>query len=759
MERGDDPHSQTKPVQPKPAAGGAAVNQIEPEEAALATPLSLIKGIGPRTAESLAELGLNNVGKLIAHLPTRHERQEAETTIGELTADRIVSARGEVTATRLVRGRAPRFEAVLIDGTGRLDLTWFNQTYLAKRIKPGMHLRVQGTAKKYGPGLQMANATFEAIDPEREPPDARGARLRSVYPASETISSKQIEKAVAVILPRAVALIEDHLSAEFCRERNMPTLAEAYRLIHAPEAEGDAIAARRRLAYDELLMLQLGVQMKRAHLRRSLAAPALRHTPAIDRHIRERFPFTLTAAQDKVVAEIARDLASGTPTNRLVQGDVGSGKTVVALYAMLMAIASGHQAALMAPTEILAEQHFRTISGVLEGSKVRLALLTSSTPGAERSETLTRLADGNLDLIIGTHALLTESVVFHSLAVAVIDEQHRFGVHQRSMLRSKGAKEAKGGREMTPHVIVMTATPIPRTLAITLFGDLDISTITGLPPGRKPVATRVVSDLQRPVVYDFLRARVDQGQQAYVVVPAIDGGTGGVGGTGEVGGVGTDRTQAPPPPDARLAPIASVRSLMKELEEGPLAGRRLAALHGRLKRATREAIMERFRAGAIDVLVATTVIEVGVDVPNATVMVVEHAERFGLAQLHQLRGRIGRGEKESACVLVADSKLGNVGEIGQRRLEVMASVSDGFVLAEKDFEIRGFGELFGTRQSGLPPFKVADLTRDRELLLLAKRDATAWIDRSPTLSAAGEATLRRRLMKAHGESLGLADVG
>ncbi len=756
MERGGDPHSQTNPVQPKPAAsGGATVKQIEPDEAALTTPLSIIKGIGPRTAESLAELGLNNVGKLIAHLPMRHERQEAETTIGQLTADRIVSARGEITATRLVRGRAPRFEAVLIDDTGRLDLTWFNQTYLAKKIKPGMHLRVQGMAKKYGPGLQVANATFETIDPEREQPDARGARLRPVYPASEAIPSKQIEKMIALILPRAAALIEDHLSAQFCRERNMPTLADAYRLIHAPEMEGDAVAARRRLAYDELLMLQLGVQMKRAHLRRSLSAPALRHTPAIDRHIRERFPFTLTASQDKVVAEIARDLSSVTPTNRLVQGDVGSGKTIVALYAMLMAIASEHQAALMAPTEILAEQHFRTISAVLAGSKVRLALLTGSTSEADRSETLARLADGSLDLIIGTHALLTSSVVFHSLAVAVIDEQHRFGVHQRSMLRSKGSKASKGGRDLTPHVIVMTATPIPRTLAITLFGDLDISTITGLPPGRMPVATRVVSDLQRPVVYDFLRARIEQGQQAYVVVPAIDGGPGKPGGTDDLGDLGDEPVEFRPPPDARLAPIANVRTLMKELEEGPLAGKRLAALHGRLKRSTRETIMEKFRAGAIDVLVATTVIEVGVDVPNATVMVVEHADRFGLAQLHQLRGRIGRGEKESACVLVADAKT----EGGLQRLEVMATVSDGFVLAEKDFEIRGFGELFGTRQAGLPPFKVVDLVRDRDLLLLAKRDASAWIERSPTLFHADETTLRRRLMKAHGESLGLADVG
>jgi len=751
MERGGDPKSQTKP---EPAVG-ATITQIEPTEAALTTPLSLVKGIGPRTAESLAELGLNNVGKLIAHLPMRHERHEAETTIGELTADRIVSARGEITATRLVRGRAPRFEAVLIDDTGRLDLTWFNQTYLAKKIKPGMHLRVQGTAKKYGPGLQMVNATFETIDPEREQLDARGARLRPVYPASQAISSKQIEKAIAVVLARAVALIEDHLSAEFCRARNMPTLAEAYRLFHAPEIEGDAVAARRRLAYDELLMLQLGVQMKRAHLRRSLSAPALRHTPAINRHIRERFSFTLTVPQDKVVAEIARDLASGTPTNRLLQGDVGSGKTIVALYAMLMAIASEHQAALMAPTEILAEQHFRTISGVLAGSKVRLALLTGSTPEAERSETLARLADGSLDLIIGTHALLTSSVVFHSLAVAVIDEQHRFGVHQRSMLRSKGARASNGGRELTPHVLVMTATPIPRTLAITLFGDLDISTITGLPPGRKPVATRVVSDLQRPVVYDFLRARVEQGQQGYVVVPAIDSGPAEVGEAGDIGDIAHDRVQSRPPPDARLAPIANVRSLMKELEDGPLAGKRLAALHGRLKRATRETIMEKFRAGLIDVLVATTVIEVGVDVANATVMVVEHADRFGLAQLHQLRGRIGRGEKESACVLIADAKT----EGGQQRLEVMATVSDGFMLAEKDFEIRGFGELFGTRQSGLPPFKVVDLARDRDLLLLAKRDASAWIERSPTLAGAGEATLRRRLMKAHGESLGLADVG
>ena len=718
----------------------------------LASPLSSIRGVGPRRTAALATIGLTSVGKLIAHLPARHERLEAEATIDQLAAGSNSSTRGDIAATRIIPRRPrPRFEAVLVDSTGRLDLTWFNALYLRDKLRPGMTIRVQGQAKRRGPGLQMINPQWQAIDPEREPP-AREARIRPIYPATESVPSRTIEEAVLAILDAALPLIEDHLSPEFRRQREFPALADAYRMMHSPASLDEVAAARRRLAYDEFLLLQLGVHLKRAHLREQLRAPALRWSPQIDRHIRERFPFELTQSQQSVIADLARDLASDTPTNRLIQGDVGSGKTVVALYAMLMAVASEQQAAIMAPTEILAEQHAASISAMLAGSRTRVQLLTGATPAADRAAILARCEAGEIDILVGTHALLTESVRFASLAVAVIDEQHRFGVHQRATLRAKATAAGDSGAGITPHVLVMTATPIPRTLAITLFGDLDISTIAGLPPGRQPIATRVVEHAKRPEVYSWLRERLDKGEQAYIVAPTI-----GAPGTDDDSLLSEPDDPTPAEPAAASESLASVRALYKELEAGPLAGKRLAVLHGRLKRDTRERIMERFRSGQLDALIATTVIEVGVDVPNASVMIVESADRFGLSQLHQLRGRVGRGSRKSACILISSS--GELTPDATERLAVIAKTSDGFILAERDMEIRGPGELFGVRQSGLAPFKVADLARDLDLLKMARRDAAAWIASSPHLSRPEDALARRRLLRAHGQWLGLGDVG
>ncbi|MCC6677708.1 MAG: ATP-dependent DNA helicase RecG [Phycisphaerales bacterium] len=706
----------------------------------LTTPLAEVPGIQPKQASLLATLGLTNLGRLIAHLPHRHERHEAESPIKDLVPNQIVSARGEVTASRWVpRGRRPRLEAVLLDGTGRLDLVWFNMPYMRERIRPGVRIRVQGQGKRMLGGLRMVNPHTEILHEDRGDPGMREERLRPVYPASERVPSSLIERAIASALPHALPLIEDHLPDAFRAARNFPALSDAYRMQHRPGTEDEVAASRRRLAYDELLLLQLGVHLKRAHLRSFLKAPALRWSEKIDEHIRARLPFTLTPAQAEVVREIVADLSKATPTNRLIQGDVGAGKTVVAAYAMLLAVADRQQAALMAPTEILAEQHFASLSDMLKGSGVRHAILTGATPKAEREATLAGVASGTIDLLIGTHALLTESVKFDSLAVAVIDEQHRFGVHQRATLRTKGGEET-----ITPHVLVMTATPIPRTLAITLFGDLDISTIRGLPPGRRPVKTRVVAPDKRGEVYSWLRQRLDQGDQAFIVAPAIDSPESFEG--EEI--TGGDQPGAP-------GPLANVHALKKELEADPLKDKHLAVLHGRLKPQTRDTIMARFRAGQIDALIATSVIEVGIDIPNATTMVVENADRFGLAQLHQLRGRVGRGVKPSACILVAEPQTPEA----TQRMRVMAEVGDGFALAEKDMEIRGPGELFGTRQSGLPPFKVADLARDLELLAMARRDAAEWIAGSPTLHKPEETLIRRRLMKTYGESLGLVDVG
>ncbi len=725
----------------------------------LTTPVGDLFGVSDFAAGKLTALGAGNLGSLLTHLPHRHEWIRARAGLEDLEAGVIGSAVGEISALKVSGyGRKARLQVVLIDDSGdenrqgRLDLVFFNQAFLAKKLEPGMWLNVQGTPKVYGPGLQMSNPMFTIV-PEGEVEGLMGTdqddEYRPVYPATEGLTSQQIGEIIKTVLTSACGLLEDHLSDAYRKERALPSLGEAYRMMHSPVDEDEVGMAKRRLAYDELLLLQLGVHMKRAHLRMTMRSPALPATPEIEERIMARIPFTLTADQQRVSDEIARDLATETPTNRLIQGDVGSGKTVVALSAMLRAIAHGHQAALMAPTELLAEQHYLSITEMLKGSSTRIELLTGSMPADQRAAVVGMIGRGEVDLVVGTHTLVSDSVGFHSLAVAIIDEQHRFGVEQRAKLRVKGGE--KGGddhSEETPHVIVMTATPIPRTIGLTIFGDLDISTIEHLPMGRKPITTKWVGPEKRSVVYNWLAEKIRDGQQAFIVVPAI-----------EAGGKTTATLQDDGRADGRTVggkgPTRNLRDLMKELEGGELNGLKIAAMHGKLKRATREKIMHRFREGEIDCLIATTVIEVGVDVPNAAVIVIEDADRFGLAQLHQLRGRVGRGELASVCVLVAEPRT----EDGKARLQAMVDSTSGFVLAQRDLEIRGPGDVFGTRQSGMPPFKVANPLEDHELLGMARRDASAWIGESPRLDGEGEGLVRRRLLKAHGAWLGVGDVG
>jgi len=718
-----------------------------------------LPGVGARTMQRLHHLDIRTAGDLVRHLPLRHERRLAERTIAQTATDAQQDAvnvrlRGEIARVRVKPGPRAMIEATLDDGTATARLVWFNAGWMREKLHPGDRGVAEGRAKMRQGYLEIGNPRWipEALagaaligaagSPAMAPTNASGRAehvgdaghadqtsqgeddLRPIYSASEEIGSAEIEKLVAAAVDGVCAHMQDPLPESYRRERDLMSLASAWKAMHAPRNRAELAQARRRLAFDEFLLLQLGVMMRRAQLRARTKAVALRVDAAIDAHIRSRIPFVLTGEQDRVLGELLHDLARPAAMNRLLQGDVGSGKTAVAAYCMLLAVAHGHQGALVAPTEILAEQHYRVLSAMLQGSDVSLRLLTGSCSESERTAIVAGLARGTINLVVGTHSLLEGGVAFRSLAVAVIDEQHRFGVRQRAAIRQKG----QGEIPLVPHTLVMTATPIPRTLAITLYGDLDSSTLRGKPPGRKPAVTRVVDMSKVPEVYAYMRSRIDAGEQAYVVVPAVE--------ESEQG-------------------LKDITSHTRFLQEGPFRGIAIANVHGRMHRDEREAQMEKFRSGFAKVLVATTVIEVGIDIPNASLMVVEHAERFGLAQLHQLRGRIGRGAAKSLCVFIGDATTQEASE----RLAAIGASDDGFQIAESDLRLRGPGEVFGARQSGLAPFRVADLSTDADLLRLARADAQAWIERDPELTATESTLLRRKLLATHGPALGLADVG
>jgi ATP-dependent DNA helicase RecG len=721
------------------------------------TTLGEIPGMTARLVERLNALELRTAGDVVRHFPMRHERKLAERTILETqneVADEqaVIRIRGTVATVRVRRGRATMVEATLEDDSSSARLVWFNAGWMRDKIHPGDTGVAEGRAKVRNGFLELGNPRWipdhvesdtmaqraespsAQTEPQRSstdiarinPPllDVQHDQLRAIYPASENLLSSEIEKVVAKVLESVCATIEDPLPIEFRQERGLIALADAYRLYHQARDEDDVAAARKRLAFDELFLLQLGVMMRRAQLRSRTRALPLKLEPKINEHIRSRIPFVLTPEQDRVIGEIVADMGQPFAMNRLLQGDVGSGKTAVAVYAMLLAVAHGFQAALVAPTELLAEQHYAVLGAMLKGTQVRIAFITGSNTSAERRERVAGLATGKFDIAIGTHALLEGGVAFRNLAVAVIDEQHRFGVKQRAAIRQKG----QGELPVVPHTLVMTATPIPRTLAITLYGDLDTSVLRGSPPGRTRIITRVVAPEKAPEVYSYLRTRLERGEQAYVVVPAVE--------------------------ESDLG-LKDVANHLRYLQEGPWKGLKLAGLHGAMARDERDATMNAFRAGTVQALVATIVIEVGVDVSNASVMVVEHADRFGLAQLHQLRGRVGRGSTQSLCVFLGESTTDD----GKQRLEAIGNTDDGFVIAETDLRIRGPGEVFGSRQSGLPPFQIANLATDGELLRVAREDAHAWIEKDPELSAPGVAALKHKLWITYGKALGLGDVG
>ncbi|HZU34432.1 MAG TPA: ATP-dependent DNA helicase RecG [Gemmataceae bacterium] len=678
-----------------------------------------LKGVGPARFELLRRLGLETIEDLLLHFPRSYENLSDVRPVARLEAGLVQTVRGEIVeieGKHLPDGRT-MVSVVLSDEGQCVEGVWFNQPYAARRFRFGQKVAFSGKVTWYRDHWQIANPRVQPLDSAAAAP-APG--LLPVYPLTEELRQDQLRPIIRQAVEQFASQVVDILPAEQRGVHRLPDSVQALRDIHLPTTLAAAEAGRRRFVYEDFLVLQIGLALRRRELRDRQQAPQLRVTPKVDAHIRRLFPFRLTADQDRVIADICRDLASDRPMQRLLQADVGAGKTAVAVYALLVAVANKHQTILMAPTEVLAQQHWWTLNRYLAGSRVRRLLLTGSLGSRARRDALAGLRSGEVDLVVGTQALLQEGVEFARLGLVVIDEQHKFGVNQRARLRRLG---------VDPHYLVMTATPIPRTVALTVFGDLDVSIIRELPPGRQPVRTRWVPAGQRQRTYLKLREGLSQGRQAFVVCPLV-----------------TESVHL----DVRAA-----EQTFEELRSGPFQDYRVGLIHGELDDAAKDAVMEQFRRHELDLLVSTTVVEVGVDVPNATVMVIEHAERFGLSQLHQLRGRVSRGPLPGECYLFAEPGSDEARE----RLRVFTRTNDGFTLAEKDAELRGLGEFFGTRQHGLGELRFADVWKDREILTLARRDAHALVAADAGLQRPEHALLRQRVLERYGRTLDLAEVG
>jgi ATP-dependent DNA helicase RecG len=714
----------------RPAGG-----PVGPALAALAQPTEVVRAVGPKRAAELARFGLRTVEDLLYHIPFRYEDRRSLRALDELHVGEEATAVGEV--ARVAQGFAGRrgrrvLEIVLCDANGLLLLVWFHQIqYFARRFAVGQRLVVHGRVEPPlgGGPRRMIHPEVEALAAGEEP-DAGSSRIVPVYNKPTEMHVGAMRRIVHAADAEFSDRVPSALPPAVAARQRVLDLGRALHYLHGPPPEADleALAASRSLAhrsviFDELFFLQLGLALRRTA---AGAAPGTPYPPSsrLVPALLARLPFRPTGAQERAFAEIAADLEAPHPMRRLLQGDVGSGKTLVALMASLVVIEAGHQTALMAPTELLAEQHADTVRPLADSLGIETVLLTGAVKGKARRAALAGLAEGRIALAVGTHALIQEGVAFARLGLAVVDEQHRFGVLQRAALQRQAPDEK------AIDVLVMSATPIPRTLSLTLYGDLAVSVLDELPPGRTPIATRLARESRRSQVYARVREEVGAGHQAYIVYPLVE--------------------------ETEKSSLRAATTMVDELGAGPLAGLRLGLVHGRMAGEAKDAVMRRFKAGEFDVLVSTTVIEVGIDVPNATMIVIEHAERFGLAQLHQLRGRVGRGKAPGHCFLVVPDWTG--GEAYQR-LRTLEESTDGFHIAEADLALRGPGDFLGTRQAGLPDFRVANLLRDTALLREARDEALAWLAEDPDLSAPESAALRVVLAHRWQGRLGLARVG
>jgi ATP-dependent DNA helicase RecG len=688
----------------------------------LTTPVQYVKGIGPRLAEILATKGIVTVGDLLNYLPFRYEDRMNPRGIAELRAGEMATVIGEVRNSGLFRTRRmPIFQLTVGQGRSRLKCLWFNATYLQDKFKPGQLIALYGKVEQDSRSgeLQIIQPQFEMLgDSSGDGADDKAAtslevgRIVPIYESAGQgrVTARWFRRVIRTALDDLTPDLAEAIPAVVRGRLALVSPREALWKVHWPEAgesfedlQSSRTPAHIRLIFEELFFIELGLELKRRQ-QKTQTGIAFRLDDHARQAIKKILPFHPTAAQKRVLKEIADDMQQPYPMRRLLQGDVGSGKTIIGFQAAIIAIENGYQVALMAPTEILAQQHYFSARQILENAGYRIVLLTGSLEADRKREIRRHIAQGNAQLVIGTHALLEEKVEFARPGLVIVDEQHRFGVLQRLKLMKKSGESAdpsaSSGQALTnpaePDVLVMTATPIPRTLALTLYGDLDLSVLDELPPGRTPIVTRRIADDRSSEVWDFLRKQVAKGHQAYVVYPVI---------------AENEETE-----------LKAAIKMYRELSGKIFADLKVGLLHGRLDSELKDQVMRMFQKGELQILVATTVIEVGVDVPNATVMVIEHAERFGLAQLHQLRGRIGRGAAKSYCILMTGGK---VTEEGERRLDAMVRTNDGFQIAELDLELRGPGEFFGTRQAGMPNFRVANLIRDRQLLELAKREAAA----------------------------------